>query len=725
MAPPRLSSAQLGVAERVLAGVRWDMYRTSGIRLPETAEVAYARYDDEIRPGVDSSVLEYLAGFAESLPAETAAALRTHTAWPLRLIEDPAGGVTGFATAAVPAQFFLPASTGTPGYRVPAEIRQLLADPDLLTERGLAVTDQQRYRLLLATARTLAMLHQLGIAVGDMSSGSLLFGITTVVEVYFTDADAMRVHGHSVLAQVETPGWDVRSVNPGEELGTVASDSYKFGLLALRLLVGDPLTRDPELLAARVPRPIRDLVRATLSAEPSARPQPASWEPALLAAIAEVAQTVHGVVNQGHPAPPYPAPDTVRADQFFAAQRFPAHQSQPAHQIYPTPESHPAHRSLPEHGVFPAAYAPNGHTTGEHAAVTPATAARPSRSTARIAGYTAAAVLSALAVAGLVLILVLRQADPVQAGVSDPNGATTSSPSSDPGPPLATLIGKVGRSPWGVAVDPELTTALVTNADDNTVSIIDTRDRTVVGTLGTGKKPAAIAIDPSTHQAWVTQADDRSVAVIDVRTRTFLATIPVGAGPYGVAVDAKNRKVYVTNFDENTVSVIDPRTNTVVATIRVGGHPYGVAVDPSGRSVLVANAAENTVSVIDTRTQTVVVTMNVGQEPWGVAINEGGVAYVTNHGANTLSVIDTTRRSVTGTVTTGPGPVGVVFAADGRTAYITDHSSDTVSIVETGGNRVTATVHVGQGPHGVTVDRTSRAVYVTNMQPGTLSVLTR
>jgi eukaryotic-like serine/threonine-protein kinase len=52
----------------------------------------------------------------------------------------------------------------------------------------------------------------------------------------------MRVNGASVLPQVETPEWEVPA---GEELATVQSDTYKLGLLTLRLLTGDQHTKNP------------------------------------------------------------------------------------------------------------------------------------------------------------------------------------------------------------------------------------------------------------------------------------------------------------------------------------------------------------------------------------------------------------------------------------------------------------------------------------------------
>jgi YVTN family beta-propeller protein len=93
----------------------------------------------------------------------------------------------------------------------------------------------------------------------------------------------------------------------------------------------------------------------------------------------------------------------------------------------------------------------------------------------------------------------------------------------------------------------------------------------------------------------VTNADDNTVSVIETASNTVVATIPVGQVPTGVAITPDGTRAYVTNFcgrvtcadSDFTVSVIDTARNTVVSTISVGQEPIGVAfatVTPSHRN---------------------------------------------------------------------------------------------------------------------------------------------
>jgi len=124
---------------------------------------------------------------------------------------------------------------------------------------------------------------------------------------------------------------------------------------------------------------------------------------------------------------------------------------------------------------------------------------------------------------------------------------------------------------------------------------------TVTATIDVGPYPLHVAVDGSTHTAYVTNYDDGTVSVIDTRTNTVTDTITLGQNPGGVAVDESTHTAYVTNYYDGTVSVIDTRTNTVTDTITVGQGPMGVAVEPTTGSVFVLNSVDGTVSVLTAR----------------------------------------------------------------------------------------------------------------------------
>jgi YVTN family beta-propeller protein len=72
---------------------------------------------------------------------------------------------------------------------------------------------------------------------------------------------------------------------------------------------------------------------------------------------------------------------------------------------------------------------------------------------------------------------------------------------------------------------------------------------------------------PCAVLAYVSNADSNSVSVIDTSDNTVVATVVVGNSPFGVVVNQDGTRAYVANAFSSDISVIGTSTNTVVATI--------------------------------------------------------------------------------------------------------------------------------------------------------------
>ena len=112
----------------------------------------------------------------------------------------------------------------------------------------------------------------------------------------------------------------------GEETATPAADAYKFALLAIRLFARDQSSYDRTALTALSPE-LGRLAGASLDPDPSRRPGPRAWIPALAAAISTASaaapamtapatpprisvpiETVPATAGRPAPSPPSPAP---------------------------------------------------------------------------------------------------------------------------------------------------------------------------------------------------------------------------------------------------------------------------------------------------------------------------------------------------------------------------------------------------------------------------------
>jgi DNA-binding beta-propeller fold protein YncE len=214
-----------------------------------------------------------------------------------------------------------------------------------------------------------------------------------------------------------------------------------------------------------------------------------------------------------------------------------------------------------------------------------------------------------LAIAPLVSLALLAPANPAVAG----------------GFPQLSLVGAapVAPGPSAVAVNPATHTVYVASGNNtngpnvfgSTVSVIDTRRcrAQIVArcagpwpTITVGHEPSALAVAPATDTLYVTNADDNTVSVIDGASCNALvsagcaqtpATIQVGAQPDGIGADAANHTVYVANFRDGSVSLIDSATCNghdhdgcppgAAPTVAVGDSAVDVDFNPRTHTVYV------------------------------------------------------------------------------------------------------------------------------------------
>ena len=90
-------------------------------------------------------------------------------------------------------------------------------------------------------------------------------------------------------------------------------------------------------------------------------------------------------------------------------------------------------------------------------------------------------------------------------------GNSISSP--DTAPLIATVTVKNG--PWSVAVNPSTNLIYATNTGNNSVSVINGADNTVVTTVAVGASPAGVGVNPSTNLIYVANYGSNNVSVID------------------------------------------------------------------------------------------------------------------------------------------------------------------------------------------------------------------
>jgi YVTN family beta-propeller protein len=256
----------------------------------------------------------------------------------------------------------------------------------------------------------------------------------------------------------------------------------------------------------------------------------------------------------------------------------------------------------------------------------------------------------------------------------------------------------VGISPYGVSVSPDGFRVYFTCGDE--VSVLNTATDSIITTIPV-VSPTGIAVSPNDSLVYVAQSGG-TVSVINTNTYSITSTITVGSEPYGIVVTPDGNKVYVANYFDSSVFVINTITNTVSDTIKFSEftYPKGLAVSPDGSRVYVTNYdMPGTLSVINTAVDTVIATLNIGFFPCGVAVSpDGSKVYVANGSSNNIGVVNAATNTGLTAISVGQHPLGISLTPDGSKLYVANAGVNTVSVINTASDTVSATITVGNNP---------------------------
>lgn len=221
-----------------------------------------------------------------------------------------------------------------------------------------------------------------------------------------------------------------------------------------------------------------------------------------------------------------------------------------------------------------------------------------------------------------------------------------------------------------------------------------------------GKHPAHIVFTEDGKYVLVTNNEDDNISIIDAKTYKLIKNVKVGKGPHGFRISKDSKFAYVANMGEDTVSVVDIENNKEVKKITVGKTPVTTGITSDGKTLIVTVNTENMLAIIDLETDKVE-KVPVGAGPAQVYIQpDDKYAFVANQGteeqpSNTVSKIDLTTKKVITTIETGKGAHGVVVSPDNKYVYVTNMYEGTVSVIDNTTDKIIKTIKVDEEPNGI------------------------
>lgn len=201
----------------------------------------------------------------------------------------------------------------------------------------------------------------------------------------------------------------------------------------------------------------------------------------------------------------------------------------------------------------------------------------------------------------------------------------------------------------------------------NAVLIVDPRTKRVVGRVPTGQPQShMLAFSPDGRRAYTANFNTGTLSVLDARNRRLLGTIAVAKRLQRVTV-APDGTVFTHDVDNPRIAIIDPRKNLVSGWLQLPGKSYASAVTPDGRYLIAASPdgdesvkKRGALYVVDLRSRRIVQEFNVMGAPSGVTLSSDGTkAFVPCPSAGKIIILDVRSMALEPDLVVGPGVDGL------------------------------------------------------------------
>src|SRR5262245_38537991 len=120
-----------------------------------------------------------------------------------------------------------------------------------------------------------------------------------------------------------------------------------------------------------------------------------------------------------------------------------------------------------------------------------------------------------------------------------------------------------------------------------------------------GHSNSLLDVSPDGKFLLAANADNASVTVVDTAAKKALHQVKVGRRPEGVTWVGDGPLAAVTAYNDNAVVLFDAQAARVVRKIPVAPEPYGIVADRAGKRAWVTHEYPGTVTEIDLTAQKV------------------------------------------------------------------------------------------------------------------------
>jgi len=218
----------------------------------------------------------------------------------------------------------------------------------------------------------------------------------------------------------------------------------------------------------------------------------------------------------------------------------------------------------------------------------------------------------------------------------------------------------VDKSWLGIKFSADAKKLYVSGGNDNWILLYDVINKKLrlKDSISLGKKwpekisPAGIELDDAKQLLYVVTKDNNSLYIIDLKNRKVASRYDLPGEAYTCLLSPSKKQLYITCWGCDKLLIFDTELKKTVGEVEVGDNPNDMCLTRGGKYLYVANANDNSVSVIDTKSSRVIETLTAslypnapgGSTTNGVALSDDEkILYIANADNNCLAVFDVSK----------------------------------------------------------------------------------
>jgi YVTN family beta-propeller protein len=202
--------------------------------------------------------------------------------------------------------------------------------------------------------------------------------------------------------------------------------------------------------------------------------------------------------------------------------------------------------------------------------------------------------------------------------------------------------------PYDATMRPDLSEVWIPGASGDGVVVIDRALDTVSHRIRAGTYSISVAFSKDGSRALVSNRDTKDVTIINTADYGVAGSLLFPGSPGNLALDPVSGNFYAVEWYGPRLFEIAPDASSILNTVTLGTNLWQLVVSPDGRYIYVTDRGTDQVRVIDPATLTEVNAVSVGDDPWGLDVTaDGGKLVVTCEDSSEVDIIDTGTWTVT------------------------------------------------------------------------------